>query len=85
MENLQNVVIRKYKCDVCEYTSDRKRNVRRHWNKMHGDAKHQASPIVKAPMPLQQPVSCSDVETQTNPLQVGNPYLTRDVGTQFPD
>ena len=64
MENLQNVVIRKYKCDVCEYTSDRKRNVRRHWNKMHGDAKHQASPIVKAPMPLHQLVSCREVQTQ---------------------
>ena len=85
MENLQNVVIKKHKCDECEYQSSRSTDVRRHWNKVHGDMKHQASPIVKAPMPLQQPVSCRDVQTQTNPLQVANPYLTRDVGTQYPE
>merc|ERR1712219_38290 len=36
-------------------------------------------------MPVHQPMSYKQVQTQTNPLQVGNPYLTRDVGTQFPE
>ena len=85
MENLQNVVIKKHKCNLCEYRSDKRWLVVRHFNSMHGDAKHQASPTVKAPMPVHQPMSYKQVQTQTNPLQVGNPYLSRDVGTQYPE
>merc|ERR1712219_27599 len=36
-------------------------------------------------MPVHQPMSYKQVQTQTNPLHVGNPYLTRDVGTQYPE
>ena len=79
MENLQNVVIKKHKCNLCEYRSDRTPNIRRHKKLVHGDMKHQASPSVSVPIGYKQ------VQTQTNPLQVGNPYLTRDVGTQYPE
>ena len=74
-----------YHCSDCDFTSGWLESLKRHKKQMHGDAKHQASPTVKAPMPLHLPVSCREVQTQTNPLQVGNPYLTRDVGTQYPE
>ena len=85
MAQTSNVNRVKYCCEVCLYETHKKSNYLRHIWRKHGNGNYEASPIVKAPMPLQQPVSCRDVQTQTNPLQVANPYLTRDVGTQYPE
>ena len=48
---------------------------------MHGDSKHQTSPIVNAPVPVYQPMSYRHVQTQTNPLQAVNPPMS---GINFP-
>ena len=80
MAQTSNVSRVKYCCEVCLYETHKKSNYLKHIWRKHGDGNYEASPIVKVPMSLQQPASYKQVQTQTNPLQVGNPYLTRDAG-----